>query len=235
MRHGVPKLNADAQPVMVDADANTARRADPMAVVTKTLNRFYLPDWAFLPLAAGLAAALIVLALNLSPGNGTAVVSDTGFVVQGEALADLVAGPGTSYRFDPAAPEGPAARIRASASFELAGNLSAGVAAFAPTEFETRISGRRIRVEIEARTAGTDGQQTIMIAYFIVGHGGTGWREVTIGPEYSTVQIEWDGMEFPPSQYTEAIGVWPDVDGQNREILVRRMRVEILPDQDMAG
>lgn len=200
-----------------------------MAVMPNILNRFYLPDWAFIPLAGGLAAVLILLALNVSPGNGTAVVSDTGFVVQGEALADLVAGPGTSYRFDPNAPEGPAARMRASASFELAGNLSAGVAAFAPTEFETRISGRRIRVEIEARTAGTAGPDTIMIAYFIVGHGGTGWREVPIGPEYRTVQIEWDGMEFPPSQFNEAIGVWPDVDGQNREILVRRMRVEILP------
>lgn len=201
-----------------------------MAVLPASLNRLHLPDWAFFPLAVALAAALIALAFQMRPGGDTALVSETGFSVQGEALADLVPGPGTSFRFDPNAPDGPAARLRSGASFELAGNLSAGVAAFAPAEFERRISGRRIQVEIEARTTGPNPPDTVKIAYFIVGWGGSGWQDVPIQPEYSTLVIEWEGAELPAGPYSEAIGIWPDIDGQNREILVRRMRVNILPD-----
>lgn len=200
-----------------------------MAAPPHILNRLYLPDWAFFPVAAALAAGLIILAFNMRFGGGSAMVSDTAFLVQGEALADLTAGPGTSVRFDPNAPDGPAARLRASASFELAGNMSAGVAAFAPNEFETRISGERIRVVVEARTTGANPPSHIKIGYFIVGHSGTGWQEVPIGPEYTSVSVEWDATDIPAGQYREAIGIWPDIEGQNREILVRRMRVDILP------
>ncbi len=216
---------------MVRAHPHKTGLAAPMAAASALLRKLHLPDWIFFPLAGGLAAALVLAALNTSPGAGTAIVSETGFTVQGEALADLVAGPGTSFRFDPNAPDGPAARMRAGASFELAGNMSAGVAAFVPAEFESRISGRRIRLEIEARALGPNAPETIMIAYFIVGHSGTGWQEVPLGPSYSTLAIEWDGIEIPFGQYTEAIGIWPDIDGLNREIQVRRMRVEILPAQ----
>lgn len=200
-----------------------------MAALLAYLKRIYIPDWLFFPAAAALAACLIVLALTLNQNTGSALISDTGFVVQGEALADLVAGPGTSVRFDPNAPDGPAARMRASASFDLAGNMSAGVAAFAPAEFETRISGHPIRVDIEARTVGPNPPETIKLAYFVIGQGGSVWRDVPISDEYTTLTIHWDGMEIPPGQHREAIGIWPDIDGQNREILVRRMRVEILP------
>lgn len=200
-----------------------------MAALLAHLKRIYLPDWLFFPAAAALAACLIVLAFTLNQNTGSALISDTGFVVQGEALADLVAGPGTSVRFDPNAPDGPAARMRASASFELAGNMSAGVAAFAPNEFETRISGKRIRVVVEARTTGANPPSHIKIGYFIVGYSGTGWQDVPIGPEYTSVSVEWDATDISAGQYREAIGIWPDIDGQNREILVRRMRVEILP------
>ncbi|AZU04863.1 hypothetical protein X907_2348 [Glycocaulis alkaliphilus] len=195
-----------------------------------TLGRINIPDVIFYPSAAALAALLIAFALMMQPRNASAVVTERELVFQGAALADLVNGPGTNVRFDPGHSDGPVARASSAASFEMAGNMSAGVAAFVPDEFETRISGRRIRVEFEVRTAGSSGPDTVRIGYFTTGYGDSGWRELPVSPRYSTISFEWDAPVHQGEEFNEAIGIWPDPQGENREILIRRIRVFILPD-----
>lgn len=195
-----------------------------------TLGRMNIPDWTFYPLAALAAAALIALALLMRPFNAAAVITERELVFQGAALADLVNGPGTSVRFDPGHSDGPVARASSAASFELAGSMSAGVAAFVPDAFETRISGRRIRVEYEVRTSGTSGPETVFIGYFTSGYGDSGWQEQPVTPQFSTISFEWDGPIFEGQEFNESIGIWPDPEGQNREILIRRIRVFLLND-----
>ncbi|KPP81697.1 MAG: hypothetical protein HLUCCA04_07810 [Oceanicaulis sp. HLUCCA04] len=193
-----------------------------------TLGRINVPDWAFYTLAAGLAGALIVLAFLMRPYNAAAVVTERELVVQGAALADLVNGPGTRVRFDPAHPDGPVARATAAASYEIAGQMSAGVAAFTPDEFETRIAGRRIRVEFEVRASGPNGPDSVYIGYFTSGYGDSGWREQAVSQQYTTVSFEWDAPPYEGQTFNESIGIWPDPDGQNREVLIRRIRVYLL-------
>ncbi|WP_429912427.1 hypothetical protein [Glycocaulis sp.] len=194
------------------------------------LGRINIPDWAFYPSAAALAGLMIALALVMQPRNAGATVTERELVFQGAALADLVNGPGTNFRFDPGHSDGPVARASSAASFEMAGNMSAGVAAFVPDEFETRISGRRVRVEFEVRASGANGPDTVQIAYFTTGYGDSGWRERPISPQYSTISFEWDAPVHQGQEFNEAVGIWPDPQGENREILIRRIRVFILPD-----
>lgn len=195
-----------------------------------TLGRINVPDWAFYPSAAALAALLIAVALLMQPRNAAATVSERELVFQGAALSDLVNGPGTHVRFDPGHADGPVARASAAASFEIAGNMSAGVAAFVPDEFETRISGRRVRVEFEVRASGTNGPETVRIGYFTTGYGDSGWHELPVSPRYSTIFFEWDAPVHEGQEFNEAVGIWPDPLGESREILIRRIRVFILPD-----
>lgn len=193
-----------------------------------SFGRINIPDWVFYPLAGGVAALMIVLALMMRPVNAAAVVTERELVFQGAALADLVNGPGTNVRFDPGHADGPVARASSTASFEIAGTLSAGVAAFVPQEFERRISGQRVRVEYEVRTAGTDGPSNVLIGYFTSGYGDSGWREVPVTPQFTTVSFEWDAPVYAGQEYTETVGIWPDPGGENREILIRRIRVLLL-------
>lgn len=195
-----------------------------------TLGRINIPDLAFYPLAAGLTAILVTIALLMRPYNAAAVVTDNELVFQGVALADLVNGPGTSVRFDPGHEDGPVARASSTASFEMAGPLSAGIAAFVPDEFETRISGRRIRVEYQVRAVADDGPETVQIGYFTSGYGDSGWREQPITQRYTTISFEWDAPAFNGETFNESVGIWPDPEGKNREILIRRIRVFLLSD-----
>ncbi|GGH05415.1 MAG TPA: hypothetical protein DF715_09280 [Oceanicaulis sp.] len=195
-----------------------------------TLGRINIPDGVFYPSAAALAALLVAIALLMQPRNASAVITERELVFQGAALADLVNGPGTNVRFDPGHGDGPVARASSVASFEMAGNMSAGVAAFVPDEFETRISGRRVRVEFEVRAAGSGGPDTVRIGYFTTGYGDSGWRELPVSPQYSTISFEWDAPVYDGQEFNEAVGIWPDPQGENREILIRRIRVFLLPD-----
>lgn len=195
-----------------------------------SIARFNIPDWAFYPLAAGLAALLVALAFAMRPVNASAVVTERELVFQGAALTELVNGPGTSVRFDPGHSDGPVARAASTASFETGGTMSAGVAAFVPDEFETRISGLRVRVEYEVRTAGADGPDTVHIGYFTSGYGDSGWHERPVTPQFSTIAFEWDAPVHEGQDFNEAIGIWPDPEGQNREVLIRRIRVFLLSD-----
>lgn len=201
-----------------------------MTSMFASIGRFNIPDWAFYPLAAGLAALLVMLAFAMRPVSASAVVTERELVFQGAALTELVNGPGTSVRFDPGHSDGPVARAASTASFETGGAMSAGVAAFVPEEFETRISGRRVRVEFEVRTAGTDGPETVHIGYFTSGYGDSGWQERPVTPQYSTISFEWDAPVHEGQDFSETIGIWPDPDGQNREVLIRRIRVFLLSD-----
>ncbi len=203
----------------------------PRAAISR-LTRHSVPDWVFYP-AAGLAAcAMIAAALTMRPTGLTPTVTDTAFIVAGEALSDLIPGPGTSVRFDPTSSDGPVARARADASFEAAGTMSAGVAAIPPPEFEDRIAGRRLRIEMQVRASSAAGPYTARIGYFTIGYGDSGWREVDLSPDWSTVSFEWTAPEDAEANSNEAVGIWPDPEGLGREVVIRSIRVTILPDGD---
>lgn len=200
--------------------------------VSPFLARLSPPDWAFTALAALAGAGLVALALGARPGGISPTTTETSFAVEGPALSELIAGPGTSARFVPDASGGPVARLSADSTFEAAGSMSAGVAAIPPPEFEDRVAGRRIRVTMEVRTAGSSGPESVRVGYFTIGYGDSGWREIEIGPEFQSISFEWDAPPEAQANQDEAVGIWPDPDGLSREIVLRRMRVDILPEDD---
>lgn len=193
--------------------------------------RFSLPDWIFIPLALVVIGAMIALAIIMRPTGLTPTITETRFTVTGPALGDMIAGPGTSIRLDPGAAEGPVARLRANASFQAAGRMSAGVAVIPTPEWEDRIAGRNLRVEMDVRAASPDGPYDVRIGYFTIGFGDSDWREVAIGTEYRTVGFEWRAPADAVANDDEAVGIWPDPEGLGREVVVRAIRVIILPDE----
>lgn len=198
-----------------------------------SLERFSLPDSAFWPLAAAVFAALIWGAMQYRPSGQDAVVTADTFLMEGAALDQLIAGPGTRTLFDPAAPGGPVARLTATASREAAGHLSAGVGAVVPPEFEAAVVGRDIEVRIEMSAPDPDLTHA-HIGYFVVGDADTGWRQVEVDTVFRTLTLRHHIPAGTPLGGLDWVGIWPDEDGAGRPLLVRRIEVRILAG-DAAG
>ncbi|MEQ8432596.1 MAG: hypothetical protein RIA71_00020 [Oceanicaulis sp.] len=193
------------------------------------LGRFSPPDWLFMPGAVVFAAGLIALAMALEPTGEDPVVTETEFVMAGPALAQLLPGPGTGFQLFTAS-GAPVARLTATASLEVAGRLSAGVAGVIPPEFEARVPGRLLKVEASLRAAPESAITEARLAYFTSGGGDSGWREVPVGEDFRTVGFCYQVSPDAPLNEVEFVGVWPDIEGGARGLLLRELRVTIQPE-----
>ncbi|MCP2679035.1 hypothetical protein NHF45_05785 [Maricaulaceae bacterium NA33B04] len=193
-----------------------------------------LSDRFFLPLFVLVCAGLIYLALEFRPAGDDAVMTNDRLVFEGAALAQLIPGPGTSSAFDPAATGGPVARASADSSLAAAGNQSAGVGALVPPEFEAAVVGRDIEVSITLRAEDPSHTQVAM-GYFVVGGGDTGWLRREIPDDGSAIVLTHTIPADAPTGNNDWVGLWPDLEGAGRTVLVERIAVRILPEADPVG
>ena len=145
----------------------------------------------------------------------------------GAALADFISGPGTWAGFMPDHPGSPVVRMTSTAPVENAN--SAGVGFYIPPDFEEAVRGKRVRVSAELRRGG-GGLETARLAYFTVANGDSGWREVPLSDEFATVSFEWTAPDGEVNEQ-EWVGFWPDPEGLAREVILRRVWVEILEEE----
>ena len=191
------------------------------------MRAFSLPDWAFYPLAGLLAAGLVVIAMAVRPAGTDPVVQDGRFIVQGPALSNFIPGPGTRVSFMPDYPGGAVARAGSDASLEAAGTLSAGVGLVVPPAFEAAVVGRRIRVAFEIK-AMDQALEEVRIGYFTVSTADSGWQSVPVSEQFEAVSFDWQVPADAALNEDEWVGIWPDPEGLGRDVLVRRVAVEIL-------
>ncbi|MFP4520009.1 MAG: hypothetical protein ACLFQ5_11180 [Oceanicaulis sp.] len=216
---------------MVDTpDTAAADRARPRG----GLGRFSPPDWAFLPGAAVVFAGLVMLALSYDPVGEDPVVTETEFVMAGPALAQLVPGPGTGFQLMTTG-AAPVARATATASFEAAGRLSAGLAAVIPPAFEARVIGRLIKLEATVRAAPDSGITEARMAYFTASKGASGWRPIAVSEAFETVGFCFSVPAAAEPNGAEYFGLWPDIRGANRGLLIQEIRVTIQPEGAREG
>ena len=194
--------------------------------------RWSPPDWVFLPVSALGVAALIALALNMRPGAVDAVVNDTQFIMEGEALAQLIPGPGTRFELTIGPSGEPLARLSATASFQAAGLLSAGVGAALPTEWEENAIGRIVRLEVEAQTAPDSRIEQIRMGYFTVGYGDSERTLKPVSQSWSTVGICYEVAPTAQANGVEWLGIWPGDAGDGDAVLVRSIRLTLEPQGD---
>ena len=192
--------------------------------------RWSLPDWAFLPLAALVATGLIVLALNVRPGTVEPVITESSFVMEGEALGQLIPGPGTRFEltFGPAGE--PIARLSSTASFESAGLLSAGVGAALPAEWEANAIGRVVRFEVEAQAGPDSTIDAIRLGYFTVGHGDSERTLRAVTDSWSTLGICYQVAASAQPNGVEWLGIWPGDAGDGAPVLLRSIRLTLEPE-----
>ncbi len=192
--------------------------------------RWSLPDWAFLPLAVLVTTGLIALALNIRPGTVEPVITDGTFVMEGEALGELIPGPGTRFELTFGPTGEPIARLSATAAFASSGLLSAGVGAALPAEWEANAIGRIVRFEVEAQAASDSSIDAIRLGYFTVGHGDSERTLRALGDSWSTLGICYQVAATAQPNGAEWLGIWPGDAGDGEPVLVRSIRLTLEPE-----
>ena len=203
---------------------------NPFADLVRRSGRWSPPDWVFLPASALVTGGLIVLALNLRPGTVEPEISDTHFIMEAEALAQLIPGPGTRFELTYGPAGEPIARLSATASFEAAGLLSAGVGAALPAEWEANAIGRVVRFEVEAQTAQDSRIEQIRLGYFTVGHGDSERTLRPVTSSWSTTGLCYQVSPSAQPNGAEWLGIWPGDAGDSQAVLVRSIRLTLEPE-----
>jgi len=201
-----------------------------LAALVRRSGRWSPPDWVFLPASALVTAGLIVLAFNLRPGTVEPEISDSQFIMEAEALAQLIPGPGTRFELTYGPAGEPLARLSATASFEAAGLLSAGVGAALPAEWETNAIGRIVRFEVEAQSAQDSDVDQIRLGYFTVGHGDSERTLRPVSRGWSTTGICYQVSPSAQPNGAEWLGIWPGDAGDGQGVLVRSIRLTLEPE-----
>lgn len=208
-----------------------AHLTDQMAQFIRPLGRYSLPDWAFLPLAGLAGAGLIALAMGYRPGFQAPTYTETSFVMREAALGELIPGPGTRFELITEGVEAPIAQISAVASFDSAGLQSAGVGAALITDWETRVAGRMLRIEVEAKRGEGAEIDQIRVGYFTTGYGDSERTLVSLTEDWQTVGICFQVPDTAQPTGQESVGIWPGDDGNGEPVLVRQIEITIEPDQ----
>jgi hypothetical protein len=194
----------------------------------RRLERMSLPNWAFFPLALLVVAAMIAGALSQRDENAGLLLTDNGIEVSGTDLAAIVPGPGVQSRYDA---QERAAYLTSDGSLQEFGARSAGAGFLLPETIERGVIGRTIRIEMEMRAADPSLTET-RIGYFTVERGDSGWKRVRIGEEYRIVSFEHFIDPTTPVNDAEWVGVWPDIAGLGRGVLLRRISITILDEAE---
>lgn len=177
----------------------------------------------YLVAAIGIAAMILIALSGVAETNGFSF-DGRHLVIEDEALAGLVPGPGTISEF---APTERSARITSNASFERAGTLSAGVGLLLPRAFEEDVIGRSVEVTIEMRAL-RDGHDQAYMSYFTTDAVDSPRHVAQLDTDWQTYSFVFDVPSHVVANDQEWIGIWPDLDGLERPVLVRRIEARIL-------
>lgn len=181
-------------------------------------------DPVFYAVAAAVIAGTIWFAMSGEQETVGFSFDGRHLVIEDEALAGLVPGPGTESDY---VPTEQSARITANASFDQAGTLSAGVGLLLPRAFEEDAIGRTVEVSIEMR-AMRGGHNQAYMSYFTAQAGDSPRHVAELDEDWQTFSFVFDVPANAVANDQEWIGIWPDLDGLERPVLVRRIEARIL-------
>jgi len=198
--------------------------------VLRRYGGYSLPDWAFLPLSLLVGGGFVVLALEYRPAFENPTFTETGFVMREAALGQLIPGLGTRMELISGVTGQPIARLSSVASFETAGMQSAGVGASLIGEWEERVAGRMLRVEVDAMPGSGSRVEHIRVGYFTTGFGDSERSLVALGSDWKIVGICFAVPENAEPNGHESVGVWPGDEGNANTVLVREIRITIEPE-----
>jgi len=187
-------------------------------------------DRYFYPLFLTVVALIVTIAMLPSCRDNLTdkEIKTQGYVVEGKDLALIQASPGTSYVFVGKTTNEPA-YITASAHLSRdVAPPSAGVFAPLGSDYERVFAGQALRMTLTARQGEVNPSKDFRMGYFTAGAGDSGWKRFDLSPEFQDYSFNFTPPLPTDDPDLDYFGVWPDEDGQQREIDISRYKIEVL-------
>lgn len=187
-------------------------------------------DRFFYPLIAILVVVIVSIAMLPSCREDLSdkEIRTQGYVVQGDDLALIQASPGTTVVVVGKTPNEPAFVTASAHLSRQAAPASAGVFATLGSDYERVFAGKTLKMTLTARQGDPNPTDAFRMGYFTAGPGDSGWKTFQLSPEFQDYSFTF----APPLPNAEPdldyFGVWPDEDGQQREMDISRFKVEVL-------
>jgi len=87
-------------------------------------------------------------------------------------------------------------------------------------ELETAFAERELEMIVRARAGDSAPTAKFQMGYFVIGQGGSGWKEFTPGPRYKDYKIKLKKGALKGETRGDFAGIWPDLDGKGRTLNV---------------
>jgi len=190
-----------------------------------------LKDRFFYPLALALIAGMIWFALSRAQISDiiSADVCKSGYTVEGEDLALLVAGPGTNYDYFAAQRDNAAyVSLYSHIARDLADPPSAGVFAPIGYQYAQVFHGKTIRMTIRAKAGRRNPLKSFDAGYFSIAAGATKWQTFDLTNRFQDFSFDFSPRKAEITQDIDYFGIWPGVEGKQTTMDVEKFQVTIL-------
>ena len=190
-------------------------------------DRFFYP-FIVLLVSAIIAAALFAGGPLKSPGKTPEQISAEGFTAAGEDLRRFVNAPGTSvnYAMDSAGKTGHA--ILSAHLSKAAAPPSAGVFVTLGPDYEAAFGGKTLEVTVRAKAGGDNPSDRFLLQYFTASVGDSEEQIFALTGQYQDYTITYKTNPPAGEPGSDYVGMWPDIDGQNRTMDVERISVKVI-------
>jgi len=189
-----------------------------------------LPDWLFYPLAALLAAVLIVFSLRYWPGKSHEAgpfdgSPRDGVSISGRQLGLMQAGPGLSAQL--VEQDGETFLRTAAGQRPDEGVRSAGVFLALPERFGAFYAGKKIVASMDLRSTGRDASPQAFTAYYSLGRGNSPHTPCPLSAHWQTCTMHYRPSPAGKGKVLDYFGLWPDPQGLSKTADIRSIRIAL--------
>ena len=188
-----------------------------------------MKDYIFYPLCALVVGAIIYYALSFVSEVEPIDVSD-GFKIEGEQLqylqipdrleCSLITDDVTNIT---------AVSMTSNVNKEVA-PPSAGISTRLGEEFEDAFSGKTLMMTVRARASESNPSPRFQMGYFSVGANSSGWKEFQLTDRYKNYSITFKKNIPRGEAGGDFAGIWPDIEGIGRRMIVESITVDVVED-----
>ena len=181
-------------------------------------------DLFFYPICGLFVGAVIWYALSFAPEREPIDMSK-GFEVSGEDLQYFLVPDQLEFSLTTDSQTDETVAVLTSNVNKKTAPPSAGLCLRLGFELETAFAERELEMIVRARAGDSAPTAKFQMGYFVVGQGGSGWKEFTPGPRYKDYKVKLKKGALKGETRGDFAGIWPDLDGKGRTLNVASVTV----------
>lgn len=184
-----------------------------------------MKDWLFYPLAILVVIAMTAYALSFGDKPNDTDLSD-GYIVEGEYLHSLQIPPGAKLDIETSLTSTDITATMTS-FVALKDAKSAGIHASLPPLYQEEFFGYPLVFTIEAKAGDRKPLERFNTAFFSQKMS-SGWKTFELSDTYQTYSFEFTPKDLDIEDRFAFFGIWPDEDGLERTMQVRKLSIKKL-------